>query len=148
MAGTETPNVKSETANAPVENSSENPRERNPLVGGNRGPRGRKGGTRFSSRGGGGMGGGMGGGVGGGGSGGGRNETVIIGLFLCLFRIFLLPRKSPGRIAPDNSASSRRHVIGEMKRNSSTSRSTFISIERYFSSRDKRNCDIFVARRE
>ncbi|XP_070169013.1 hrp65 protein isoform X1 [Polyergus mexicanus] len=76
MAGTETPNVKSEAASAPAENSNENPRERNPPGGGggggNRGPRGRKGGTRFSSRGGGG---GMGGGMGGGG-GGGRNEAM------------------------------------------------------------------------
>ncbi|XP_029660107.1 hrp65 protein-like [Formica exsecta] len=75
MAGTETPNVKSEAASTPAENSNENPRERNPPGGGggggNRGPRGRKGGTRFSSRGGGG---GMGGGMGG--IGGGRNEAM------------------------------------------------------------------------
>ncbi|GAB1860667.1 Hrp65 protein [Camponotus japonicus] len=83
MAGTETSNVKSEPANAPAENSNENPRERNPPGGGggggggggNRGPRGRKGGTRFSSRGGGGGGGG-GGGMGGGLGGSGRNETM------------------------------------------------------------------------
>ncbi|EZA57672.1 Hrp65 protein [Ooceraea biroi] len=77
MTGTETPNVKSETTSAPVENSNENPRERNPPGSGNRGPRGRKGGTRFSGGRGGGMGvgGGMGGG-GGGGSGSGRNEAM------------------------------------------------------------------------
>jgi len=73
MAGTETPNVKSETTSAPAENSNENPRDRNPPVGGNRGPRGRKGGTRFSGNRGGGMGGG--GGVG---SGGGRNNEAVI----------------------------------------------------------------------
>ncbi|XP_043587160.1 hrp65 protein-like isoform X1 [Bombus pyrosoma] len=58
MAGAESPKLKQESQNASTENSNENPRERNPPGGGNRGPRGRKGGTRFS----GGRGGGMGGG--------------------------------------------------------------------------------------
>ncbi|XP_043513106.1 hrp65 protein-like isoform X1 [Frieseomelitta varia] len=59
MAGTESPNlIKPEPQNTSTENSNENVRERNPPGGGNRGPRGRKGGTRFS----GGRGGGMGGG--------------------------------------------------------------------------------------
>ncbi|KAK1117606.1 hypothetical protein K0M31_015780 [Melipona bicolor] len=59
MAGTESPNlIKPEPQNTSTENSNENVRERNPPSGGNRGPRGRKGGTRFS----GGRGGGMGGG--------------------------------------------------------------------------------------
>lgn len=68
--------MKSETANAPIENSNEKfnlgiPRDRNPPGGGNRGgPRGRKGGTRFS--------GGRGGGMGGGGGGGRNNEAVIL----------------------------------------------------------------------
>ncbi|XP_012215147.1 hrp65 protein isoform X2 [Linepithema humile] len=69
MAGTETPNVKSETTSAPVENSNENPRDRNPPGGGNRGPRGRKGGTRFSGN--------RGGGMGGIGGGGGRNNEAM-----------------------------------------------------------------------
>lgn len=59
MAGTESPNlIKPEPQNTSTENSNENARERNPPGGGNRGPRGRKGGTRFSSGRGGGMGGG------------------------------------------------------------------------------------------
>lgn len=58
MAGADSPNVKQEQQNATAENVNENARERNPPGGGNRGPRGRKGGTRFS----GGRGGGMGGG--------------------------------------------------------------------------------------
>ncbi|XP_020290718.1 hrp65 protein-like [Pseudomyrmex gracilis] len=66
MAGTETSNVKSEPTNAPVENSNENPRERNQPGGGNRGARGRKGGTRFS---------GGRGGIGGGG--GNRNNDAM-----------------------------------------------------------------------
>jgi len=88
MTGTETPNVKSEAPTAPVENSNENPRERNPPGGGNRGPRGRKGGTRFS----GGRGGGMGGG---GGGGGGRNEAVSSSI-RAYFRI-ILAKSSPKR---------------------------------------------------
>lgn len=103
MAGTETPNVKSEAATAPVENSNENPRERNPPGVGPRGPRGRKGGTRFSSRGGGGMGGGMGGGVGGGG-GGGRNETVIILSFCVFFFLSIFLRIFVRKIARENRA--------------------------------------------
>lgn len=66
MAGAESPVTKQEQQNPAAENTNENPRERNPPGGGggggggggNRGPRGRKGGTRFS----GGRGGGMGGG--------------------------------------------------------------------------------------
>lgn len=73
MAGTETSSIKPEPPNTPAENSNENPRERNAPGGGNRGPRGRKGGTRFS----GGRGGGMGGGSGGGGGGGGRNNDAV-----------------------------------------------------------------------
>jgi len=59
MAGTETPNVKSEAANTPIENSSENMRERNPAGGG-------------------------GGSGGGGGGGGGRNNEAVISFSLSL----------------------------------------------------------------
>jgi len=96
MTGTETPNVKSEAPTAPVENSNENPRERNPPGGGNRGPRGRKGGTRFS--------GGRGGGMGGGGGGGGRNEAVST-----YFRIIL--EIVSGTFALHVGASLRRHIL-------------------------------------
>lgn len=56
MAGADSPSVKQEQQNTSAENSNDNPRERNPPGGGNRGPRGRKGGTRFSGGRGGGMG--------------------------------------------------------------------------------------------
>lgn len=70
MAGTETSNVKSEPTNVPVENSNENPRERNQPNSGNRGARGRKGGTRFS------------GGRGGAGGGGSNRNNDAVSFFL------------------------------------------------------------------